>query len=918
MNSKADVILDIFEEKLPKYYDTNVIRASQVQMALDIGEFLESSKRVMIIEAPVGTGKSLGALIPTLVDRKYNIFDKRSVMYATATINLQGQLMESEIPLLHKMGLVNNPILAKGKAHYYCHFRMKNSSREIEKELFSRADQHALEKFFQTSKTGQRSELEGKYGFNIDDVKWKRVELSSKSNCRICQFSMVCPTVIHRRRFKAIENDVVITNHDQLINSFLSAMDKDSIYEPVLKTDMGVVIIDEAHDFMETFIGRLEETFNLSYLKNVEKYIERDNYKWRKAVGRLRTWIKKKKEDNQKSETGRYMLTDYVFSVLKTLQEIINENLFKAKYRRAEILDGLSIIFHKFLQKRKYTSWVSVEDDEFHVIENDYKDVFRQMLGYIKNSNKIIFMSGTLTVNKDFSYIKNQWNIEPGEAVTKVLDSPFDYKNQALIYIPRGLGNPNNDEFIGKALGEIHGLLSLTGGRTLFLNTSKNHMEDIYNGINADLAAAAIPLYKQGESGVEKLTKCFKESEESVLVGSGSFFSGFSITGTSLTSVIINKLPFPAFNDPIVELMSRGIKDEDRFKKVSYPMMVNKLDQAVGRLIRSIEDYGIVTILDERIYTSKGYGRDVQGLLEDQGYIMTRSWKEVESFYITKLGNGAEAEYKQYSRETLNIGNLLSRPNGKLLEKAKKKKHKKLKKTKIYESKKIKKDQKNFLDQICKEANFKIILNGTTELVFKEVCIGLAMEGLPIAELMRDFPYRDVEEQEKLSQYLAFEGTSKTIEEIYKENEVKVTKNRVNKEQRKFLKDLMEREGIAGSIKREVNDAYKIVYDELYSNWKGVTYLREDFPYQDEEEKRELSTYHGGTRKRVYPLCTQLGCSGACSQQEHKQIVDYLIDTYGAEKVEYMGRKGAQRVLIEPIKILDQDEFRPNELLQMT
>ncbi|MDN4871815.1 hypothetical protein QYM23_02725 [Bacillus cereus] len=79
-----------------------------------------------------------------------------------------------------------------------------------------------------------------------------------------------------------------------------------------------------------------------------------------------------------------------------------------------------------------------------------------------------------------------------------------------------------------------------------------------------------------------------------------------------------------------------------------------------------------------------------------------------------------------------------------------------------------------------------------------------------------------------------------------------------------------------------------------------------------------MSTYHGGTRKRAYPLCTQLGCSGTCSQQEHKQIVDYLIDTYGAEKVEYMGKKGEQRVLIEPIQILDQDEFRPNELLQMT
>ncbi|MCC3689425.1 hypothetical protein LLR47_30335 [Bacillus cereus] len=87
----------------------------------------------MIIEAPVGRGKSLGALVPVLVDRKYNTFDKRNVMYATATINLQGQLMRSEMPFLCIPGLVNNPIVAKGKSHYNCHFRMKNSIQKREK-----------------------------------------------------------------------------------------------------------------------------------------------------------------------------------------------------------------------------------------------------------------------------------------------------------------------------------------------------------------------------------------------------------------------------------------------------------------------------------------------------------------------------------------------------------------------------------------------------------------------------------------------------------------------------------------------------------------------------------------------------------------------------------------------------------------
>jgi ATP-dependent DNA helicase DinG len=901
MISKADVILQIFEEKLPQHYDTSIVRKSQVQMALDIGEFLESNKQVFIIEAPVGTGKSLGVLVPALVDKKYSIYNPRSIMYATATINLQGQLMESEIPLLNSIGLVKKPIVAKGKPHYYCHFRLKDKGRE--KLLFSPKDKEILEKFYQTSETGQRSELEGKFGFDIEDEKWKKVELPMNSNCRDCPLSGACPTIAHRRRFRAIENDVVITNHDQLISSFLNAMDVESIYEPVLKTNMGVVVIDEAHDFLETFIGRLEKTFTLSYLKYVEKYIDRDKYKWGKALEELKKWIKQINIGNEKSDTGRFMLNASIIYILKELQEIINENLYRAKFKKAEILDELSGILNRFLQKSRYTSWVSLEDGVFHVVENNYKEVFRRMLDYIIRANKVIFMSGTLTVNGDFSYIINQWGIRFGEALTKVLDSPFDYKNQALIYIPEGLGDPNKDEFIEKALKKIHRLLQLTGGRTLLLNTSKHHMDNIYTGIK-DKLDDAIPLYKQGDSGVEKLTKRFKQSEESVLIGSGSFFSGFSVAGTSLTSVILNKLPFPAFNDPIVELIGRGITEKEMFNKVRYPIMANKLDQAVGRLIRSIEDYGIVTILDERVYTSKVYGEDVQELLKAKGFVLTRSWDEVESFYIRKLKNGAEANYKLYDRKLVNIGNILSRPN-RIIQ---------VKKVKKKNPGKITKSQESFLEKVCRTAGFMIILKGSTELVFKEVCRSLHMKNLQVAEIMKDFPYRNTEEKEELRKYLAQGGTGKRGESVFEKFEEKKTTKKLNKEQREFLKSLITQEALSISLKREVT--YMLVYDELYRNWKDVSYLREFFPYKDEEEKRELSTYHGGTRKRVYPLCTKLGCSGICSENEHKKIDDYLIKTYGATRVSYIRIKGNCRIQVEPTEILDQDEFRPDELLQ--
>ncbi|MDP7979707.1 ATP-dependent DNA helicase [Bacillus sp. WLY-B-L8] len=910
MDPRADSIFQIFEEEIPKHYDTNVIRTSQVQMALDIGDFLESNKKIMIIEAPVGTGKSLGALVPLLVDKNHSKFNQRAIMYATATINLQGQLMESEVPLLNKLGLVKSPILAKGKSHYYCHFNLKKVMTDTEKTFFSRAEQDVFTNFFQTSNSGQRSDLERDFRVNIEDSKWRKLELSNNSYCRGCQYSLSCPTLQHRRRFKASENDLVITNHDQLINSFLSAMDMDSIYEPVLKTDMGVVVIDEAHDFLETFIGQLEQSFSLSKLKNVEKYIKKDKYKWGKAISHLKNWLKQVKDDNERFDTGRYKLSNHVFATLKVLQGVVNGNLFDAKDKRSDILEDLSIVLHNFLQKHEYTSWVTLEDNTFHIVKNNYKETFREMLDYIKIRNKIIFMSGTLTVNGDFSYIKNQWRIEPGEDTTKVLESPFDYRNQALVYIPKGLGNPNHDAFLEKALKETNRLLKLTQGRTLLLNTSKEHMDGIHNGIKNKLATAAIPLYKQGESGVEKLTKQFKDIEESVLVGSGSFFSGFSIAGTALTSVILNKLPFPP-SDPIVELLSQGAKN--RFDEVNYPMMINKLEQAVGRLIRSIKDYGIITILDQRIYTSDRYGKDVQNLLESHGYILTRSWDSVVSFYKNKLHKGAEAEYKPYNRSLIKIGNILGRP---------KKKNKT--KTHINSSKKITQKQKLFLEKACKDAGFMVDLKGDTIILFKRVCLSLFLTKLPFTKIMRDFPYKDLDERTILEGYLAHLKSKKTVEEIHQYMlsdiliEKKLSPNKVTKEQRAFLKELIARENLRTSIKRNVNDAYKVVYDELYSTWKDVSYLQEQFPYRDEEEKMDLSTYHGGNRRKAYPICTKLGCNGDCTEEQHMKITNYLINTYRATGVSYMKVNRGCLVRIEPTKILEQDEFCPDELLQQS
>lgn len=671
MRSKADIILNIFEEKLPEIYKTNKVRQSQVQMALDIAEFLDTNRKMMIIQAPVGTGKSLAALIPTIVDRKYNLLHSRNIIYATATINLQGQLENDEIPLLRKLGFTQKTIITKGMTQYYCHSRANQANINGMDTVKARKFKNILQHFFNSSKTGQRSELSSKFDFEIDNDIWKQINMESNSLCRNCKFAYNCSTRKHRNNFKSPDNQLVITNHGQLIQSLLNDLDSDTAHESTLKTDMGVIIIDEAHEFQEAFMKIIEKKIKIPQLKSITNTIKRKNEEWKISVQKLLNWIHSLKRKHSEIDNGDFKLDTSVVEIFNQLKDILHANLLVYKDNRGQELEDLLRIIDLFVKKKKYTTWFNLEDEGFYVIINHYKNEFRRLLKYMQSKNKILFMSGTLTIDSDFSFIEHKWGLKPNEAINKCFKSPFDYTNQAIIYIPKGLHHPLSKTFIQTASKPIKDLLNLTGGRTLLLNTSNKHKEAFYGEIRNELQEKEIPVYKQGENSTEVLTQLFKENETSVLVGTGSYFSGFSVSGTALTSVILNKLPFTSKDDPLIDLMSQGLSHEDRKNLILNPMMANKLNQAIGRLIRSINDYGIITILDCRIFRSRYYdnfGRYVQNLLRNQGYRLTREWEDVQSFYTTKLINGAAAEYIDYDRSILSIGPMIKRNNNKIIQ----------------------------------------------------------------------------------------------------------------------------------------------------------------------------------------------------------------------------------------------------------
>ncbi|MGE7694969.1 ATP-dependent DNA helicase [Lysinibacillus sp. NPDC094177] len=769
MESVADKIFSILEEKIPEHYETEVIRTSQVQMAIDIAAFLDryESKKIMFIEAPVGTGKSLGSLIPAMLDTKSE--SKHRVVYATATINLQSQLMNGEVPLLKKLSLVKQPILAKGKSHYFCKEELMSN-----KNKFTPKEQEEFLKFFNRAETGQRNEFEDEFKQDISEPKWSKVALkASKKECERCDFYWNCPTINHRNNFMSKSNDLIITNHGQLIQSVLNskAEPKQAAMIPV---NPGIIIIDEAHHFIENFLNQLEQSFTLSKLREMKKSIS-NNYikKYEQLLACLDRTINKNASLIEGSLQGRYPLTKELYDTLNELNVIVNNSLVEESakemnrfltgyddYGSSEI-EELSNMLKNILDK-KYVNWINYDEKKFSMISESFPTDFKNFMNYLKRDNKIIIMSGTLTTNGDFITLLNQWRLNKSEVITKRLNTPFDYPSQALVYVPKKMVSPTSLDYLKKCVENIQELISLTEGRSLILTTAKEHMNTITTDLTTFLKEKEMNLYVQDRSGVERLTNQFKEDETSILVGSGSFFSGFSVPGKSLISVVLTKLPFPVPDDPFLQLIGQGYEDEF-FELILFPHMINKLNQAAGRLIRDIKDFGIFTILDPRIFT-QNYSGDIQEDLESQGYKITQSFEEVKQFIEKKLKNGAEAQYHPYNRVDIDVKNYLWE-------------------TQVIKTKAIKKptgmmqkvnntsngvtvSQIEFAEEICEQYNLKPPTpryKKTPDTLYKYLIDTLYWNYEETVIVENDFPFSDESEQKRLLKIKGSDRMSVTL-----------------------------------------------------------------------------------------------------------------------------------------------------------
>ncbi|MEY8307052.1 ATP-dependent DNA helicase [Enterococcus faecium] len=626
-------LLNYFEIELPKQYGNAPIRTEQVQMALDVEDYLFNSKKdFLFIDAPVGTGKSMGVLIPTLI---YSQKMKRKILYSTATINLQKQIMKEELPKLQKMGLIDQAILAMGKSNYTCRLNFEKNVNE-----FSEESKQALENYFNNKNTGQISEIEKIINSNeLNLIKMNQNKSNSqKNNCGICSLKFSCNSRRHRKLYK--ENDfidMVVTNHDQMIVS-------NNLFEvgknPIVPITDRIIIIDEAHLLMENYLAKDQTELSFSELIEI---VAKSDKKLSFELKEYHNQLINKYKNNSDSITIKDEMQDVLRDILGKLFNIEIRESMKER-NNDELLDKISSSKNKIrkILDSSFISWIDIENKKYCAADKNFLKNFYQFIKNLSKYNKVIFMSGTLTGTKKKEEIIAQWGVSESELLFYTYKSPYNYADQARVYIPRDLWYNNDsknlfgkqkesNEHLSKAKNRIREIVNITNGNLLVLCTSKEYMYSISDDLNIYLKNRYTVL-TQGEKSVDLLTEEFKEGNK-VLIGAGSFFTGFSIKGKALTSVVISKLPFPTNDNPLVDLLSQNVdNDQEKFNKIIFPLMLNKLNQAIGRLIRSTEDYGIISILDSRVY-SKTYGKRILKELGKLGYNVIDSLDGIVNFY---------------------------------------------------------------------------------------------------------------------------------------------------------------------------------------------------------------------------------------------------------------------------------------------
>jgi ATP-dependent DNA helicase DinG len=634
-------------------------RSGQLEMAKAVERALEE-RRHLIVEAGTGTGKTLAYLLPALRTGQ-------RVIVSTGTKALQDQLYFRDVPYLETLIGGLRVCYMKGRANYLCRHKLAALRDQPILSGLDEIDQYRqIAEWEKITETGDRAELSG---MPETSALWSKLDARTEA----CLGS-TCPDYrrcfITEMRRKALESDIIIINHHLFFADLSVRQEAAGAPDAGILPEAAAVIFDEAHELEDV----ASSYFGLSVSNIRFEELARDTdvlLRGKEGAANLPAVTQQLRErarmffaglpmtgDGRQPFTEReeFLETsgDLYLAVRTTLQRLEAEMEGLAgideapglKKRVARLRTELEFLLESNASNMVY--WMErrifggateksssvgarsgirpqsrttyLQATPIDVSELLHELVFDQI-------PTVVLTSATLTVQGSFEHIRKRLGLR--EARELVVPSHFRYGEQALLYLPPEMPDPRHPDFPEAAARCIRRVLELSRGRAFCLFTSYAQMRDLYERL---MPVLDFPILLHGTAPRKALLEEFRSTPNAVLFGTSSFWQGVDVQGEALSCVIIDRLPFAVPSDPVIQARMKAIEEAGGrpFSDYQVPAAVLTLKQGFGRLIRSLEDRGVLVLLDPRI-RQKSYGQTFLASLPP--YRMTDTITDVEEFF---------------------------------------------------------------------------------------------------------------------------------------------------------------------------------------------------------------------------------------------------------------------------------------------